>query len=302
LAELVAAKHAAAAELLARSEALAGVGVGTRLREGRPTGEACVRLYVEHKRPAAELATGAILPSSIGGFRTDVVETGRFTAGPGRAARTRQRVRPVRPGCSVGHGQPMAGTIGAVVRDRAGELHILSCNHVLADENALAQGAAIYQPALLDEGRLDRDQVASLSRFVPLGPHNRVDVALARADNRYNLDGSILPHARLMRLPPGRARAGQRVHKSGRSTGHTRGLVIDASVDLKIFYRSGVLRFEEQLLIEGAGFSLPGDSGALIVEEESHRPVGLLFAGSPSHTVANPIGEVLAALDVELVP
>ena len=130
---------------------------------------------------------------------------------------------------------------------------------------------------------------------------NRVDAALARSLNRYNVDGSVLPHARLLRLPAGRAEPGQRVHKSGRSTGHTRGEVIDVSVDLKIFYRSGILRFEEQMLIEGADFSRPGDSGALIVEEESHRPVGLLFAGSPSHTVANPIAEVLAALEVEIV-
>jgi hypothetical protein len=299
LAELVAAKHAAAAELLSRS-AVAGVGVGTRLRAGRATGEPCVRVYVEHKQPPAELARENFLPPAVGGFRTDVVETGRFAAGPATKARTRQRVRPVRPGCSVGWLAPMAGTIGAVARDRAGELYLLSCNHVLADENALPEGAPIFQPALLDEGRRD-DEVALLSRYVRLQEHNRVDAALARAHNRYNVDGSILPHARLLRLPHASASAGQRVHKSGRSTGHTRGAVLDAAVDMKVFYRSGVLRFCEQILIEGAGFSQPGDSGALIVAEETQRPVGLLFAGSPTHTVANPIGEVLAALDVELV-
>jgi hypothetical protein len=195
----------------------------------------------------------------------------------------------------------MAGTLGAIVRDRSGELHLLSCNHVLADENALAEGAPIFQPALLDEGRRDRDQVATLSKVVKLELRgiNRVDGALAKPLNRYNVDGSILPHARLMRLPPGRAEIGARVAKSGRSTGHTRGLVIDTEVDLKIFYRAGVLRFADQILIEGA-FSQPGDSGSLILDEE-HRPLGLLFAGSPTHTVANPIDAVLKALDVELV-
>src|SRR5437868_2653310 len=178
LAELVAAKHAAAAELLSRT-ALIGVGVGTRVREGRATGEPCVRLYVEHKQPLGELAREAILPVAVGGFRTDVVETGRFSAGPARLPpRTRQRVPPVE--------------------------------------------------------------------------RNRVDAALALMHNRYNVDGSILPRARLLRLPHAPAAAGQRVHKSGRSTGHTRGVVMDASVDLKVFYRSGILRFEEQLLIEGA--------------------------------------------------
>jgi hypothetical protein len=298
--ELVAAKHAAADALLQRT-ALAGVGVGTRLLRGLSTGEPCVRLYVEHKRPLVELPEEAVLPTAIGGFRTDVVETGRFSVAPsGIKPRTRQRVRPVRPGVSVGYGQPMAGTIGAVVRDRQGDLHLLSCNHVLADENALAEGAPIFQPALLDEGRRE-DEVAQLSRYVRLQPKNKVDAALARAHNRYNVDGSILPHARLMRLPHATAQPGSAVHKSGRSTGHTHGRVLDTAVDLKVFYRSGILRFEEQILVEGANFSRPGDSGALILDAE-HRPVALLFAGSPSHTVANPIGEVLAALDVELVP
>src|SRR5262245_10680478 len=99
LAELVAAKHAAAAELLQRS-ALIGVGVGTRLQQGRATGEPCVRLYVEHKRPLVELPSEAVLPEAVGGFRTDVVEVGQLSAGPEKLkSRTRQRVRPVRPGC-----------------------------------------------------------------------------------------------------------------------------------------------------------------------------------------------------------
>jgi hypothetical protein len=297
LAELVSQKHAAAEQLLTKSDGVIGVGLGAR------RGEPCLRVYVERKLPLSSLPREEVVPSGIGALRTDVVEIGRLAAGPAIAPRTRQRVRPVRPGCSVGYAQPMAGTVGAIVRDRQGELHLLSCNHVLADENTLAEGAPIFQPALLDEGRRDRDQVAQLSRYVRLEPRavNRVDGALARALNRYNVDGSILPHARLMRLPPAQADVGMRVHKSGRSTGHTRGCVIDTAVDLKIFYRSGIYRFADQILIEGSSFSQPGDSGSLILEEESHRPVGLLFAGSPTHTVANPISEVLAALDVELV-
>jgi hypothetical protein len=309
LAELIAAKHAAAARLLERSDGVVGVGMGPRIRAGRSTGEPSVRVYVEHKRPLAELAAEAILPSLFGAFRVDVVETGRLSAVPavqasGATPRTRQRVRPVRPGCSVGVGQPMAGTVGAVARDRGGELHLLSCNHVFADEGALAEGAAIFQPALLDEGRRDRDQVASLSRVVPLqrGAANRVDAAAARLANRYNADGSILPNARLIRLPPGRAELDVEVQKSGRSTGHTRGVVIDVAADLKVFYRSGVLRFEEQILIEGrsGAFSQPGDSGALVLDL-IYRPVGMLFAGSPSHSVVNHIADVLEALQMELV-
>jgi hypothetical protein len=49
-----------------------------------------------------------------------------------------------------------------------------------------------------------------------------------------------------------------------------------------------------------ARFSDAGDSGSLILERATKQAVGLLFAGSGSHTVANHIGDVLAAFDVAL--
>jgi hypothetical protein len=49
------------------------------------------------------------------------------------------------------------------------------------------------------------------------------------------------------------------------------------------------------------GFSDAGDSGSLIVERKSKRPVGLLFGGSLSHTIANYIGDVLQELGVKII-
>lgn len=40
-------------------------------------------------------------------------------------------------------------------------------------------------------------------------------------------------------------------------------------------------------------FSEPGDSGSLILDSPGTHPVGLLFAGDDSQTVANPIQSVL---------
>jgi len=64
-----------------------------------------------------------------------------------------------------------------------------------------------------------------------------------------------------------------------------------------------VVQFTEQILIVGTGgsFSQPGDSGSLIVDRKSKRPVGLLFAGSSSHTIANHIEDVVQALGVTIV-
>ena len=51
----------------------------------------------------------------------------------------------------------------------------------------------------------------------------------------------------------------------------------------------------------GSTFSAGGDSGSLIVTNNgSHNPVGLLFAGSSTTTIANPIGQVLQRLGTAL--
>jgi hypothetical protein len=44
-----------------------------------------------------------------------------------------------------------------------------------------------------------------------------------------------------------------------------------------------------------------GDSGSLVQEETSEKAVGLLFAGSPSTTIINPINMVLQALGVAII-
>jgi hypothetical protein len=54
--------------------------------------------------------------------------------------------------------------------------------------------------------------------------------------------------------------------------------------------------FHNQILIGSGSFSNNGDSGSLVVTTDAARPVGLLYAGSSSNTVAHPIGDVLTAL------
>ena len=53
----------------------------------------------------------------------------------------------------------------------------------------------------------------------------------------------------------------------------------------------------DQIIISDGTFSSGGDSGSLIVTDDgSANPVGLLFAGSPVDTIANPIDTVLTEL------
>jgi len=86
------------------------------------------------------------------------------------------------------------------------------------------------------------------------------------------------------------------VKKSGRTTGLTFGqiTVLDAMVDVQ--YEPGrVLSFDHQIIT--TNMSSPGDSGSLLLDV-NNLAVGLLFAGSSTATIYNPIQDVLDLLSV----
>jgi hypothetical protein len=59
--------------------------------------------------------------------------------------------------------------------------------------------------------------------------------------------------------------------------------------------------YRNQVVINNNKFSAGGDSGSLIVNSATAQPVGLLFAGSSTSTIANPIGDVKSALGISFV-
>ena len=100
---------------------------------------------------------------------------------------------------------------------------------------------------------------------------------------------------------------GASVRKSGRTTGLTTGTINTINVTSTINYGTGcgIAKFVGQIFISPGGFSAPGDSGSPILTNVldsagRRRPVGLLFAGSSSITVANRIGDVLGALHAQI--
>jgi len=289
-----------------------GVGIGYKITKGKPTTKLCVRFYVDRKIAKTSMSSNYVLPSEIKGVVTDVIETGRFRPLPAAVPREQRRLRPAKPGCSVGFqftGDQarfvMAGTFGAVVA-AAGTRYILSNNHVLANENALPIRSPIFQPGLLDHGIPNSDQIASLTRFVTLrsGQPNALDCAIAEILNPQSVSATFLPKVGRLKSPqPIAATENMRVEKVGRTTGYTTGVVFDLSADVKIEYDLGVLTFQDQILIRGSNgmFSDRGDSGSVIVDRTTQRATALLFAGSASHTIANPLVEVLAQLGVSMV-
>jgi hypothetical protein len=290
----------------AHRDNIVGVGIGPKVSDGRLTSRMSVRFYVERKVAKRAIPKKDMLPSRIDGVPTDVIETGRFYAFATPIAQ--QRRRPTRGGCSCGFqasGFVMAGTLGCLVTDGGGRF-ILSNNHVLANENDLPLGSPIFQPGLLDNGNASTDKVARLSKFVTikkLPAKNEVDCAIAGVLNKNLCSPKFLAKVRLGSTSPIAAAVGMKVHKHGRTTGYTRGQVVDVAADVNVGYDFGTARFVDQIIVIGdaGAFSDSGDSGSLIVDRTTKRATGLLFAGSSSHTIANHIEEVLTALGVTLV-
>jgi hypothetical protein len=213
-------------------------------------------------------------------------------------------------GVSSGHPDITAGTIGARVTDGT-RVFALSNNHVFAASNGGRAGDNLLQPGVADGGRNPDDAIGTLYDFEPIQfcvgmacPSNRLDaaVALTTPDDigtETPEDGYGSP-----RPDPFEAMLGMRVQKYGRTTGQTEGRVTGINATIDVNYRTGVARFVGQVVVSGDGFSAGGDSGSLIVSKgllsADRRPVGLLFAGSATTTLANPIDLVLDRFGVRV--
>jgi hypothetical protein len=224
-----------------------------------------------------------------------------------------RRVRPLRPGLSVGHPDVTAGTLGGFVRRPGTDgLLVLSNSHVLAGSDAATEGDPTLQPGAADGGR-PTDRIGSLTAFARLGsgPGALVDAAVTALDPGVQADPTRYPGGALLATvaPVDDLDPDEPVEKLGRTTGHTWGRITAVEVDgVGVQYDDGVHTFDDQVEIEGlAGeFSAGGDSGSVIWRSRDRAPLGLLFAGSTEGgsagggvTFANPLATVLRTLRVE---
>ena len=192
-----------------------------------------------------------------------------------------------------------SGTLGSLVQDTAGVKYILSNNHVLDISGTGTQGDDISQPGLIDNNCAVATVVADLTGAAALG--SNVDAAIAQLrTGQMDATGFIED----IGVPSGvvkSAAVGLAVAKSGRTSGFTTGSISSISTSVSVRYqpvcgRNGgtLVSYTNQVVISSSTFSAGGDSGSLIVSNNScHQPVALLFAGSSTTTIGNPIGEVL---------
>ena len=217
------------------------------------------------------------------------------------------RNRPLTLGCSVGHIDGGAGSIGGFLRDAIGNDYILSCNHVLALGNRANIGDTIINP-----GRLGNIMATAEDRIGELGDHvifarrhaNNSDSAICKLNSEIELlgnkipDGIGAPNPGEMILPDTGEYplSGQAVHKIGMLTGYTTGTLNAVSLDdvqVEMFMdidgrglRKEILKFDNVIEITHSNeeaFSKEGDSGSLVyycTEDNKNLGLGIVFAGA----------------------
>lgn len=330
--------RAKVAPLMMLRRNVVGVGVGYKIAGQELTDEPSVVVSVTRKQPVDTLSPEDLVPPEVDGVPTDVVETGRIVA---HNVNRRIRQRPLRPGLSIGHPAGSAGTLGAFVLKEGqlyllGNNHVMArLNQAQIGDPILQPGPsdggtlfdqvahlADFVPLrFLDEMTLpDEPEEArglagllrAISRlfggarnggapaqppFLPLPPTNTVDAAIARPVEGVPLDATIID----VEAPPSGLALPElrkRVIKSGRTTGLTRAQILQIGVTVDVQYGQRVARFTNQIMT--TALSDRGDSGSLVMDYK-RRAIGLLFSGSSTVSVVNPIHFVLEALGVELV-
>jgi hypothetical protein len=225
----------------------------------------------------------------------------------------------------IGRKYCCSGTLGALVVIN-GSQYILSNNHVLAKSDSGNLGDEITQPGLIEtncQAGPATQTVANLFAFYNLqtGALPKVDAALASTVNgAVDVTGDILflgatqtngvpdaapPHAGTGISPMQALTAPHNglMAKSGRTTGLTCSLIIGTNVAASVDYYKNcgdakaafTVNYTDLVMVAGGTFSAAGDSGALIVTQDTADPVALLFGGSDTDSVGNPVGDVLSA-------
>lgn len=323
-------KEAYTQSMLAKKNVI-GVALGKKRVGGEKTDEDVITVLVTTKVSAECLDPKDIVPATLCGVPTDVIEVGYIQAPPPVSPMGvwTARHRPPVPGISIGHKDITAGTFGCMVV--AGDTPVmLSNNHVFANSNKGKVGDPILQPGRIDGG-VASDEVGQLLDFAPIvfpgngnckvastaarllnklaaltghksrltvdqssGPMNQVDAAVAVPN--VPVSHEIIEIGAPVGIRD--AELGMKVQKCGRTTGHTYDEVEQMEATVQVSYGPGKVGLFNHQLIMGP-MSAGGDSGSAILDMDKYV-VGLLFAGSDRVTIASPIQLVLDQLCVRL--
>jgi len=140
-------------------------------------------------------------------------------------------------------------------------------------------------------------RVKAIKKVTKAATPNTVDAAVALPASEADITDEILeigkPIGAGIDLP-----LGTPLQKSGRTSGLTKGEIDALDVTVSVEYGDGLIAVFEEQIVSGIK-SQGGDSGSLVLTD-ARMAAGLLFAGSDTITIINPIEQVLSLLDVTI--
>ncbi len=315
------------------------VGCGYKFKDGKQTETICIVVGVSDKRPSAGLSVRDVIPPILDGIPVDVVETGiirthqevdptnkfrpmmpgvsiahhSVTAGTAACIVKRgeeklilsnNHVLAASNAAQIGDDIYQPGPIdGGRANDKIGTLF----DFIPIDFGGgtdpgpdpkptcpVAKGTA--GTANLVAKTLGRKHRLVAFNTDPFAATNKVDAALCKPDNLEDIIEEIVQ----IGLPIGTANAplGTEVQKYGRTTRYTTGSIIQINVTTQVSYGPGQLATFTGQLMAGA-MSAGGDSGSATLNMNKEI-IGLLYAGSDTTTIFNPIQDVFSALSITL--
>ncbi|MEK6408577.1 MAG: DNA/RNA non-specific endonuclease [Acidobacteriota bacterium] len=310
-----------------RDQNISSVGIGYKRKDGKPTNEISIQFTVARKAapevleslgtteiPKTLVVDGVEVPTDV--IQRTYEPAMKIVATEASGIPRKSRIDPIVPGVSVANTKVTAGTIGSIVFDRQdGTPYILSNWHVLHGPQGLI-GDTIVQPGPHDDNRISLNRVGKLIRS-HLGAAG--DCAIASIEDR-SFEESILElGVKIEQL--GEPELGDKLIKSGRTTGVTHGIVTRVHTIAKIDYggtvgEQSVGGFEigpdEDNLPGDGEISMGGDSGAAwLLKASNGKPTkvmgGLHFAGEGAgdpneHAVACYAKSVFEKLEITVTP
>lgn len=321
---------------LMKKKNVIGLGCGLRYKNDILTDDLCLITYVQKKEKMEVLSEDDLVPSYIGGVNTDVIEIGRPVIHQSRLDKWRPAPGGVSIGHYAITAGTFGVVVKDATSNELLILsnnHVLANSNSapigdLILQPGPADGGDTYSDVI---GRLNRfvkinfddgsgnGSECPFANYVVKGLNfiaekvfksdhrvyaekmsvstNTVDAAAAKPNEDSDINSNILDIGVVKKTKA--AALGMKVKKSGRTTGFTQGTVTSIDTIIQVGYGAGkVATFEKQIVT--SSMSKPGDSGSLLVEDLEDAgegaAIGLLFAGSDTITIHNPIDEVFNLL------
>lgn len=150
-----------------------GIGTGVKIRDGKITNEKCIIVGVKKKKDLSLLTKDEVVPKSVLGVKTDVVEVGDLEL------MWRKKHRPMKVGASCCSEKVTACSFGLPIYDENGDPYVLMNRHCIAPKGYKI-GDLIVNPSPVD-GKPER--IGVLTEIIyPKQLTDNIDVAVAKLD------------------------------------------------------------------------------------------------------------------------